>query len=244
MTSVIVSTVDNYELAVPQNPNYCSLQYTLQWRRGQLLVKCSDKVKQPYLPSLNDEKLLVNCLKHSSVNLVSIDGKLGETLLRFWAEACEKADKRIFLSRPTHCKLPKSGNWLWKLINWLLAFVLLLLTSPMMLGLVMLMRINSPETIFTYEWCVGDKGKLFRAIKFSTTSQYESKILGFLLKKSGLYHLPKLWNVVRGEMSLTESNCWTLEDAVQISLVGQQQVNTLPIITDSWEVPTKSEMVS
>lgn len=236
MTSVIVSTVESYELATPQNQNYCSSQYTLQWRRGQLLVKFSHKVKQPYLPSLNDEKLLVNCLKHSSVNLVSIDGKLGETLLRFWTEACAKAHKPIFLSKPTHCKLPKSGNWFWKLINWLLAFVLLLLTSPVMLVLVMLIRLNSAKPVFTYEWCVGEKGKIFRAIKFCTTSKHN-------LKKFGLYRLPQLLNVLRGEMSLTGSNCWTLEDAVRLSLEGQQQENTLPIITSSWEVPIESKMV-
>lgn len=240
MTSVIVSTVDNYELAAPQNQNYCSSQYTLQWRRGQLLVKCSHKVKQPYLPSLNDEKLLVNCLKHSSINLVNIDGKLGETLLRFWAEACQKAHKPIFLSRSTHCKLTKSGKWFWKLINWLLAFVLLLLTSPMMLVLVMLIRNKSSEPLLTYEWCVGEKGKLFRAIKFSTISQCDSKILEFLLNKSGLYHLPKLWNVLRGEMSLTGSNCWTLEDAARLSLERPQRIDTMSIITNSWAVPTES----
>ncbi len=190
-------------------------------------MKCSHKVKQPNLPSLNDEKLLVNCLKRSPVNLVSIDGKLGEDLLRFWAEACEQANKPIFLSKPTHCKLPKSGNLFWKSINWLLAFVLLLLTSPVMLALVVLMRINSPESLFTYEWCVGEKGKLFRAIKFSSTSQYNFKFLGFWLKKSGLIRLPQLWNVLRGEMSLIGSDCWALEDAVRLSLAGEQGVNTM-----------------
>jgi lipopolysaccharide/colanic/teichoic acid biosynthesis glycosyltransferase len=218
MTSVIVSTVENYDFVVPQNQIHSSAHYTLQWRRGQLLVKCAHKSTQPYLPSLNDEKSLVNCLKHSPVNLVSIDGKLGEHWLRFWAEACDKAHKPIFLSRPIHRKLPKSSNWFWKLSDWLLAFVLLLVTSPIMLGIAILIRITTLEPVFIYEWRVGEKGKLFRAIKFCTTSQHKFPILGFWLKKSGLEYLPQLWNVVRGEMSLTGSDCWTLEDAVRLSL--------------------------
>ncbi|MBD2342594.1 heterocyst development glycosyltransferase HepC [Anabaena subtropica] len=247
MTSVIVSKVENNDIIAPQDQNNCSSKYTLQWRRGQLLVKSSLKVKQPYLPSLNDEKLLINCLKRSPVNLVSIDGKLGETWLKFWAEACNQAHKPIFLSKPAHVRLSKSGsqslNWLWRLINQLVAFGLLLLVIPVMLGLVMLMQIDSPKSLFTYEWRVGERGKFFRLINFCTTTQNNSKTLGLWLKKSGLYQLPQLWNVLRGEMNLTGSDCWTLEDAVKLSLAGQQQANTLPIITRSWEVSTESQLV-
>jgi lipopolysaccharide/colanic/teichoic acid biosynthesis glycosyltransferase len=87
-----------------------------------------------------------------------------------------------------------------------------------MLGIAILIRITTLEPVFIYEWRVGEKGKLFRAIKFCTTSQHKFPILGFWLKKSGLEYLPQLWNVVRGEMSLTGSDCWTLEDAVRLSL--------------------------
>lgn len=240
MTSVIVSTVENYDLVAPQNQIHSSSHYTLQWRRGQLLVKYAHKLTQPYLPSLNDEKFLVNCLKHSPVNLVSIDGKLGEAWLKFWAEACEKAHKPIFLSRPIYRKLPKSSNWFRKLMDWILAFVLLLLTSPVMLGLVVLMKINSSEPLVTYEWRVGEKGKLFRAIKLCTTSQNNFKLLGFWLNISALNHLSKLWNVLRGDMSLTGDDCWTLEEAVLLSLEEQPQANKSSMITSSWGVQAES----
>jgi lipopolysaccharide/colanic/teichoic acid biosynthesis glycosyltransferase len=240
MTSVIVSTVENYDLVAPQNQIHSLSHYKLQWRRGQLLVKCAHKLTQPYLPSLNDEKLLVNCLKHSPVNLVSIDGKLGETWLKFWAEACEKAHKPIFLSRPIHRKLPKSSNWCGKLIDWILAFVFLLLTSPVMLGLVILMKINSSEPLFTYEWRVGEKGKLFRAIKFCTTSQNNFKFLRVWLNTSALNHFSKLWNVLRGEMSLTGDDCWTLAEAVLLSLEEQPQANKPSMITSSLGVQVES----
>lgn len=245
MTSAIVSTFDNYDTTAPQKDNHSSSQYALHWRRGQLLVKPSHKIRQPYLPSLNDEELLINCLKHSPINLVSIDGKLGETCLKFWAEACYKAHKPIFLCKPTHCKLPKSGsqslNWLWRLINRLVACGLLLLLTPVILALVIL--IESPQSLFTYEWRVGEKGKFFRAIQFCTITQQNCRYLRLWLNKSGFNRLPQLWNVLRGEMDLKGSDCWSLEDAARLSLIGQHQAEILPVITNSWEVSTESQLV-
>ncbi|ABA20741.1 sugar transferase [Trichormus variabilis ATCC 29413] len=248
MTSVIVSTVESHDTVPPQNQNHGSSHYTLQWRRGQLLVKPANKVEQLCLPSLNDEQLLVDCLKRSPVNLVSIDGKLGETWLKFWAEACKKAHKPIFLSKPAHRKPPtptlsiQSIRWLWRLIDWLVAFGLMLLVSPVLLGLVILMQIDSRKSLFTHEWRVGERGKIFRVIKLTPT-QNHPQILQVWLKKSGLAHLPQLWNVLRGEMSLTGSACWTLEDAVRLSLAGQEQAdksiqNTLRILRRSTTSPT------
>jgi lipopolysaccharide/colanic/teichoic acid biosynthesis glycosyltransferase len=125
-------------------------------------------------------------------------------------------------------------------MDWILAFVLLLLTSPIMLGLVVLMKINSSEPLVIYEWRVGEKGKLFRAIKFCTTSQNNFKLLGFWLNTSALKHLSKLWNVLRGEMSLTGDDCWTLEEAVLLSLEEQPQANKSSMITSSWGVQAES----
>ncbi|BCL38068.1 hypothetical protein NSMS1_45150 [Nostoc sp. MS1] len=102
------------------------------------------------------------------------------------------------------------------------------------------MRINSSEPLFTYEWRVGEKGKLFRAIKFCTASQNNFKVLGICLNTSALNYLSKLWHVLRGEMSLTGDECWTLEKAVLLSLEEQPQANKFPIITSSWEVQTES----
>ncbi len=149
--------------------SYC----TLKWRRGQLLVKLPEELLQPYLPSLETQESLVECLKHSPVSLVRIDPKHGEAKLRFWANACEQAGKPIFMSIPSERKLSNqltpSLKWLKFLIEWLAAFIFLFAASPIMLGLIVLMRVYSPGAIFYREWHVGERGKLFRILKFRTT---------------------------------------------------------------------------
>jgi hypothetical protein len=243
-TSISPSLQNNY--TVPQHEQdqlspYC----TLQWRRDQLLVKYpTRKIKQPYLASLDQTQSLVECLKHSPVKLVSIDPQLGEAVLRFWADACEQANKPIFLSIPSSNKLPKQIipllKWFQRRVDWMIALVLLLIVSPVMLGLVLLLRFHSPELIFSREWHVGKRGRLFRVIKFCTTDGQNISSLKHWLCKSGLDNLPQLWNVIRGEMSLIGPHCWTLADAVQLSFAKQRHLNHLPGITVSWELEEQS----
>ncbi|WP_392532475.1 heterocyst development glycosyltransferase HepC [Nostoc sp. C117] len=225
MTSSIIPTLENfYDLTQPHRDNhsgYC----TLQWRRGKLLVKSPGQVKLPYLPLLNSERSLVECLKRSPVSLVSIDPKLGEGLLQFWADACEQADKPIFLRIPVSNKLPKQGNQTFRLlqrvIDWMIALVLLLLLSPVILVLIVLMQIYSPESVFCHEWHVGERGRLFRAIKFSRTAKHNIIPLAAWMHKYNLDNLSLLFNVLRGDISLMGSRSWTLTDAIELSSQGQ-----------------------
>ncbi|WP_448266858.1 heterocyst development glycosyltransferase HepC [Nostoc sp. DSM 114159] len=232
MTTSIIPTLENlYDVTQSHQDNrgYC----TLQWRRGKLLVKPLGGVKQPYLASLDNKRSLVECLQHSPVSLVSIDPKLGETLLKFWADACEAAQKPIFLSIPASKKLPNQPfRQLQRVIDWIAAFILLLLVSPVMLGLIVLMQVYSPGPLFCHEWRVGERGKLFQAMSFCTDN---TTPLGRRMGKYNLDNLPQLFNVLRGDMSLTGSRCWTLEDAVQL--------NKLPEITTSWEVEAQSHLL-
>lgn len=247
MTSSIIPTLQNYYTATPQQQDHRSSHCTLQWRRGQLLVKSPGKVKQPYLPCLDSEQLLVDCLKHSPISLVTIDPQLGETILKFWAKACLQAHKPIFLYIPSSHKLSKQGSqswqWLLRLIDWILAFTLLLLVSPVILGLVVLMQFNTPGSLLVREWRVGERGRLFQTIKFRTTAKQNITSLGRWMRKFGLDNLPQLFNVLRGEMSLIGFRCWTLEDAVRLSLARQRQFDILPVMTSSWEVKTESNLL-
>jgi lipopolysaccharide/colanic/teichoic acid biosynthesis glycosyltransferase len=259
--SSIILPLENYYTVTTQDQDrtsYC----TLQWRRGQLLVKPPGQVLQPYLPSLHKEQSLVKCLEHSPVSLVRIDPKLGEYWLKVWATACEQASKPIFLRIPPAEHLSKQGNsWslLQRLFDWILALVFLLALSPLMLVLVLLMRVYSPGTFFEYEWRVGKRGKLFRAIKFRTNAVNKKALpdkaiskdkplcpyicpnnfsveedeqnvtrLGHWMRKYNIDNLPQLFNVLQGEMSLVGPRCWTLEEAVRLSLQGQRQLNALP----------------
>ncbi|YAF93962.1 MAG: heterocyst development glycosyltransferase HepC [Nodularia sp. CChRGM 3473] len=236
MTSSLIPTLHNSYPTTQQHQNNRFPHCTLQWRRGQLLVKSSGQAKQPYLPSLNNEQLLVNCLKHSLVSVVSIDPNIGEDALKLWIEACEKARKPVFLRIPSSNKQPRHGNRYQRLIDWIAALILLVLMSPVMLALCVLIQIDTPGSVFTREWHVGERGKLFRAIKFCTTKKQNITPLGHLMRKYDLDNLPQLVNVLCGEMSLMGSRSWTLKNALQLTL-EEQQINQLPVITDSWEEP-------
>jgi hypothetical protein len=230
--SIIPNLQNHYTPSAEPEQDYPSPYCTLLWRRGQLLVKSPGKIKQPYLPSLYNEELLVECLKHSPVRLVSIDPHLGEAWLKFWAQACEQANKPIFLRLPSGNQRLKQGKPLPRVIDWILTLVLLLLISPVMLGLVLLMQVYSPGSIFSYEWQVGEQGKLFRAFQFRTTEGHNITPLGRWMSKYNLHNLPQLLNVLQGDRSLGR-HCWTLADVVGLTSENSLSV---PEIIDSWQV--------
>ncbi|WP_414565561.1 MULTISPECIES: heterocyst development glycosyltransferase HepC [unclassified Anabaena] len=229
MTISLIPALQDSASTTPAKQHNCSPYCSLQWRRGKLLVKLPTQAKQISLPSLNNQQLLVNCLKHSLVNLVIIDPNIGEYGVKLWVEACEQAGKPVFLRIPSSSKLINHSSQLQQLIGWMVALGLLLLMSPMMLALMVLMQIDSPGSLFTYEWYVGERGKLFRAVKFCTTANHNMTALGRWMRKYDLDYLPQLFNVLRGEMSLMGSRSLSLSKAVRLTVEEQQT------ITGSWE---------
>jgi lipopolysaccharide/colanic/teichoic acid biosynthesis glycosyltransferase len=225
--SLIPPALANSSHPAEQHQNHRFSYCTLQWRRGQLLVKSPGKIKQLYLPSLHDEQLLINCLKHSPINLVSIDPTVGKDYLKLWVEACQEAGKPIFLRLKSSNK--QVSRWQ-QLIDWITALFLLLLMSPVMLVLFFILQIESPGGVLTSEWQVGKRGKIFRALKFCTTTNEKLTPVGRWIRKYDLDYLPQLWNVLRGEMTLMGSGSCTLENA--LTLAEQEQM------TDSWQQST------
>lgn len=202
-------------------------------------MSLEQRLFRPYLPSLESEQWLVECLKRSSVRLVRIDPNLGEASLKFWADACEQASKAVFLRLPPAHKLHSQRrlrSWWSRLIDSIAAALLLLVLSPFILGLAWLMRVQSPEPIFLRQWCVGKRGKLFRIFKFRTlvvnaqtlehevmgnqnlqNRQDDRKItsLGRWMRKYKLDKLPQLFNVLRGEINLRGPRPLSLYEAVR-----------------------------
>ncbi len=243
--------------------------YTLKWRQAQLLVKLSHQFEQSYVPLPENEQWLVDRLKKSPVRLVRIDPLVGEGGLKFWADACKQAKKSVFLELPSTYELPKKKNpfrWsLKRLIEWNVAAFLLLLLSPLMLGLVLLMRIYSPGPILFQQWRVGERGKLFRIFKFRTmvidAENLHHKVmgdqkglhkckddpritpLGRWMRKYSLDELPQFFNVLQGNMSLVGPRPWALYDAIRIGSEGQQRLNALPGITGFWQLKARSTLL-
>lgn len=224
--------------------------YSLRWRQGQLLVS-TKKSSRPYLHSYEDEQWLVECLKHSPVRLVRIDPAVGEENLKFWVSACKQASKAVFLRLPTAHVLP-SRRWphswwlLKRLIDWGAASILLLVLSPVILGLVFIMDVCSPGPIFVPQWCIGERGKLFQLLKFRTMAIKDDvgiTSLGRWMRKSGLDSIPELLNVLRGEMSFVGPRPWSLSDALQLEPEERQHLNALPGIIGTLQLETKSNLL-
>ena len=251
-TSIIPALDNNCDDKKANSSTYC----TLQWRRNQLLVKSSGLVKQPYMPLLDTYDSLRECLEHSSVKLVRIDPKLGEEKVKLWADAATSAAKPIYLRISTDQKQPR---FLKRLTEWMIASAILLIVSPLMLLLALLMKIDAKAPLFERSWYVGERGRLFQLIKYRTLSvnqKIDSKaldnqqstkkqmtLLGRWMAKYGLNNLPQLLNVLRGEMWLFGSRCWTLEDAVKLTPEAQKQLNNLPGIMSSWEVEAEESNI-
>lgn len=210
-----------------------SSQCRLQWRQGQLLVRLSQDLKQPYLPLLENQQWLVRCLKHSPVRLVRIDATLGEAELKRWANACKQAKKPVFLKGTAAQKLRQSKlRWGVKLIDWIAALLLLMVLSPVMLAIVLLqIYLSSPRAIFSREWRVGARGKLFQALRFRTTeikNDSRTTLLGHWMCKYSLDKLPQLFNILGGEMSLLGPRSLDLSDAVRLSREERKPLKVVP----------------
>ncbi|MEB3179445.1 MAG: heterocyst development glycosyltransferase HepC [Nostocaceae cyanobacterium] len=234
MTSFTIGSSPNQPQIVQPGDN-CSPQCSLEWRQGQLLVKLARHVKQLYLPAVDDPEWLVECLKHSPVELVRIDPQLGEAKLLMWAEACKQAHKQIFLRIPPDDKPrpPETflSRWVKPFMDWCLALILLLVATPVMMALVLLIRLFSPGPLFDREWFVGRRGKLFAILKFHAR---HNRILR-IVRRYGGDKLLQLLNVLRGEMSLIGSRPQSLSEAVLLNPQAQRQLNTLPGMLQFWQ---------
>jgi lipopolysaccharide/colanic/teichoic acid biosynthesis glycosyltransferase len=102
-------------------------------------------------------------------------------------------------------------------IDTVLALVLLVLTAPLMLAVVVLVKLTSRGPAFYSQTRLGLNGRPYQMHKirtmhhncerltgprWSTPGDPRVILVGRFLRKSHLDELPQLWNVLRGEMSL------------------------------------------
>lgn len=103
-----------------------------------------------------------------------------------------------------------------RLLDTSIAGLGLLLLLPLMGAIALLIKLDSPGSVFFAHERVGRYGRKFKVLKFRTMVQDAPKLggaitaghdpritrVGRILRKTKLDELPQLWNVLKGEMSL------------------------------------------
>lgn len=228
MANSTLSNFNTYSSVEQQHSSNYLPHCILKWRQGLLFVSLGQQTKQPYISAFETEQQLVECLKQSPVRLVCLHPTLGEATLKLWADACEQANKPVFLRRTIQQKTfqkqsqlsPQPKQWRDSIV----AFLLILLFSPIMVVAAISIYLNSPKPIFPKQWYIGTGGKLFRLLKFRTTLANDDSRATDLIRwicKYNLDKLPQLFNVLRGEISLRDLFCpLTISEAVMLGSEG------------------------
>lgn len=148
------------------------------------------------------------------------------------------------------------------------AFVLLVLTSPVMLIVAILIRCTSPGSAIFSQNRSGLHGRPFRMYKFRTmvtnAEQARAELevlnemsgpvfkvkkdpritpLGHWLRRTSLDELPQLWNVIGGEMSLVGPRPLPLYETANFNDVTQRRrMSMRPGLTCLWQVRGRNKI--
>ena len=103
-----------------------------------------------------------------------------------------------------------------RLVDLLIAGFLLAMTGPLMLFVALAIKFEGPGPIFERQVCIGRGGRRFQMLKFRTIIPDPEHTLpiwarnptqiGKLLRYSRIESLPQLINVMRGEMSIIDTD--------------------------------------
>ncbi len=147
------------------------------------------------------------------------------------------------------------------------ASVGLLITSPIIIAAVILIRLTSPGKAFFAQERVGYLGRTFRIYKLRTMVANAEELkctllernerdgpafkmrndpritrIGYLLRSTGLDELPQLYNVLIGDMSIVGPRPLPVAEAEQCEGWQKARMNTKPGLTCYWQVAKSRKM--
>jgi exopolysaccharide biosynthesis polyprenyl glycosylphosphotransferase len=148
-----------------------------------------------------------------------------------------------------------------------LSTVVLVILSPLLLGIAVAVRLSSRGPIIYRSVRPGIAGKPFQCFKFRTMRQHADQIQddleslnelsgalfkirddprltpgGRILRRFSLDELPQLVNVVRGEMSLVGPRPLPMRDFQRLEEWHKKRYLVLPGITGLWQVSGRAEL--
>ena len=161
------------------------------------------------------------------------------------------------------------GAYLFKrLLDIAASSILLVLLSPLFLGVILAIRRDSPGPVFFKPIRVGRWVKLFAMWKFRSMyidaearkkalqdlNEMDGGVLfkmkndpritnvGRFIRKASIDELPQLWNVFKGDMSLVGPRPALPSEVNQYSLAERRRLDVIPGITCIWQVSGRSDI--
>ena len=269
--------------------NRCN-QFHVQNRSNQFNIKGCADLSVRNNPALWAETL--NTIHSKKVNEVFICSwtSVKDPIILFWELKSAGLRLRVL---PVSLELPRQWTEI-KMIGWVTtlrfssppligsdfllkrsfdlvasSLILLLLSLPFLL-IAILIKLDSPGSVFYKQTRVGLKGRHFKVWKFRTMVENASQLqkeleaknevkggvlfkmkddpritkVGRVLRRYSLDELPQLINVVRGEMSLVGPRPLPLRDVERFSEHHLIRHEILPGITGLWQVCGRSNVNS
>ena len=178
----------------------------------------------------------------------------------------------IFAGMPTlRLEPPLLSGWDYRVkrgIDWVGSGLGLILLLPLLVGIAIAIKLDSPGGVFFRQSRVGLNGRAFRMWKFRTMSvnatdlqsqletQNQSRdgimfkvkadprvtTVGLMLRRSSLDELPQLLNVWLGQMSLVGPRPLPLRDVERFEEWHHVRHQVLPGMTGLWQISGRSEI--
>lgn len=154
-------------------------------------------------------------------------------------------------------------------MDWVLAFVILVVISPLLAAVALLVKMTSRGPVFYRQERVGVGSKTFKMIKFrSMMADAHSRLdevlaaegiesvglfykpkndsrvtgVGRVLRKYSLDELPQLFNVLCGEMSLVGPRPQIDREVAQYDRTAHRRLLVKPGLTGLWQISGRSEL--
>lgn len=158
--------------------------------------------------------------------------------------------------------------WVKRSFDFVVSSFLIILLAPLLLGLAILIKLDSPGPFFYKQERVGLHGNLFKVLKFRTMvidadhlqkeleAQNEMKDgvlfkmkddpritrVGKFLRRTSLDELPQLFNILFGQMSLVGPRPLPIRDVQKFSKHHFIRHEVMPGITGLWQVSGRSNI--
>jgi len=162
--------------------------------------------------------------------------------------------------------IPHFGLLLKRVVDVLLSAGALVLAAPLLAGIALAIKLDSPGAVFYCAPRLGLKGQRFLCYKFRTMVKDADRLkeklrernerqgaffkmtddpritcVGRVLRRYSLDELPQLWNVLRGEMSLVGPRPHPLDDVQRYHLEDLQRLEVPPGLTGLWQVTARQD---